>query len=368
VSGGSGVEHCYVHVPFCPTICPFCSFEVLERRAGAVDAYLDRLDVECAETATTHEVAALRTLYFGGGTPSYLRSDEFARLASIIRRRFGWADEVTLEVHPSTASRDRFAAWSDLGVTRFSVGVQSFDDTVLGRLGRNHDAATGARAVEWAQATGRQVSLDLIVAVDGQHVEADLVRAVDSGVGHVSTYTLTIEEGTPFARDGVEVDATAEHDAIVCADEVLGAAGIARYEVSNHARPGSECRHNQAYWDGAWWLGVGPGASAHLPRHDAPGAVRRVNASFDAWLSGEAGETDLLEPSDVAHELVVAGLRRVDGVDLDEVTVRTGVADPSWDEAVAQLVADAMLTRSGGRIAATPTGLLHLDAVTAAFL
>lgn len=368
VSDANSIEHCYVHVPFCPTICPFCSFEVLERRAGTVDAYLDRLDVECAATAATHDVAPLRTLYFGGGTPSYLRSDEFARLVAIIRGRFGWAPEVTLEVHPATASRDRFAAWADLGVTRFSVGVQSFDDDVLVRLGRNHDAAAGERCVEWAQETGQQVSLDLIVAVDGQQVAADLARAVHTGVDHVSTYTLTIEPGTPFARDGVEVDATAEHDAIVAAGEVLGAAGLARYEVSNHARPGSECRHNQAYWDGASWLGVGPGASAHLPRRDAPGAVRRVNAPFDSWLAGSPGETDELDPTDVAHELVVAGLRRVEGVDLDEVTARTGIVDPRWDEVVDLLVASGSLTRSAGRIAATPAGLLHLDAVTAAFL
>ncbi len=368
VSDAASIEHCYVHVPFCPTICPFCSFEVLERRAGAVDAYLDRLDAECAATTETHDVSPLRTLYVGGGTPSYLRSDEFARLAAIIRGRFGWAPEVTLEVHPATASRDRFAAWSDLGVTRFSVGVQSFDDDVLARLGRNHDASAGERCVEWAQDTGRAVSLDLIVAVDGQQVGVDLERAVDTGVDHVSTYTLTIEPGTPFARDGVEVDATGEHDAIVAASEVLGAAGLARYEVSNHARPGSECRHNQAYWDGAWWLGVGPGASAHLPRPGVAGAIRRVNAPFDSWLAGSPGEIDELDPSDVAHELVVAGLRRVEGVDLDEVTARTGVVDPSWADAVDLHVASGLLTRSGRRIAATPAGLLHLDAVTATFL
>ena len=362
------VEHCYVHVPFCPTICPFCSFEVLERRAGAVVAYLDRLDAEAAATADACEVAQLRTIYFGGGTPSYLRADEFERLAGIIRGRLGWAGEVTLEVHPATATRDRFSDWRDLGVTRFSVGVQSFDDDVLARLGRNHDAAAGRRAVDWARNTGAAVSLDLIVAVDGQDVGVDLAEAVATGVDHVSTYTLTIEEGTPFARARVEVDPDAEHDAIVRAGEVLGAAGLRRYEVSNHARPGAECEHNRAYWDGAWWLGLGPGASAHLPGPTGTAALRRKNAPFDRWLAGDPGDVDVLEVVDVAHELVIAGLRRAEGVDLGEVTARTGVVDPTWDEVVAQLAADGLLVVTGARIAATATGLLHLDAVSAAFL
>ena len=364
---GRSIEHCYVHVPFCPTVCPFCNFEVRERRAGSVGAYLDRLEDEAARTVDRLDVAPLRTLYLGGGTPSHLRSDEFARLAAILAGTVGWADEVTLEVHPSTCSPARFARWSDLGVTRFSVGVQSFDDAVLGRLGRNHDGDAGHRAVEWALATGAEVGLDLIVAVDGQDVGADLAAALATGVDHVSTYTLTIEDGTPFARDGVEVDADAEHDAIAAAGEILGGGGLDRYEVSNHARPGHECRHNQAYWDGRWWLGLGPGASAHEPPNDRGVAVRRFGAGFDEWLAGSDGVAEVLDAGEVAAELVIAGLRRVDGVDLAEVGHRTGVID-RWTAPIAELEAAGLLMVDGHRIAVTPAGMVHLDAVSARFV
>ena len=366
---GRRIEHCYVHVPFCPTICPFCSFEVRERRAGAVDAYLTRLDDEAARTNDRVDVGPLRTLYLGGGTPSYLRSHEFERLVEVLRRRVGWAPEVTLEVHPSTCSQRRFSRWRELGITRFSVGVQSFDDEVLSRLGRHHDAASGRQAVEWAVDTGAEVSLDLIVAVEGQDVAADIDAAVASGVEHVSAYTLTVEDGTPFALGGVEVDATAEHDAIMCAGTTLGGSGLERYEVSNHARRGHECRHNQAYWDGRWWLGLGPGASAHEPPPcaGAAAALRRTNPPFERWLAGEEADPELLTPVEVGAELVIAGLRRVKGVDLDEVDRRTGVSG-RWQEAIDDLVAIGHLVVQGNRVAATPAGLLHLDAVSARFV
>lgn len=366
---GRRIEHCYVHVPFCPAICPFCSFEVRERRSGAVDAYLARLDDEVARTCDRVEVGPLRTVYLGGGTPSHLRDHEFERLVEIVRDRLGWAAEVTLEVHPSTCSRRRFSQWCALGVTRFSVGVQSFDDEVLARLGRQHDAASGRRAVEWAVDTGAEVSLDLIVAVEGQDVADDLDAAIATGVDHVSAYTLTIEDGTPFASEGIEVDAIAEHDAIVCAGTVLGGAGLARYEVSNHARPGHECRHNQAYWDGRWWLGLGPGASAHEPPPcpSDSGALRRRNLPFDSWLAGQEPVPDHLSAAEVAAELVVAGLRRVNGVDLAEVHRRTGVSG-HWQEAIDELVESGHIVVEGSRVAATPAGLLHLDAVSGRFV
>ncbi len=155
--------------------------------------------------------------------------------------------------------------WVDLGFTRLSVGVESTDDAVLARLGRSHDAASGMRAVEAALTSGLEVSVDVMTAIEGQDVAADLARVAAEGVDHVSAYVLTIEDGTPFARDRVRVDSDAEVGALDAAETVLGTAGLRRYEVSNHARPGHECRHNLAYWDNRCWLGLGPGAHGHEP-------------------------------------------------------------------------------------------------------
>jgi oxygen-independent coproporphyrinogen-3 oxidase len=310
-AAGSEIRHAYVHVPFCPTICPFCSFDVVERRAGAVAAYLDGLDREAATTVDRLDVAPLRTIYLGGGTPSYLRDAEFERLVAVLRRRIGWADEVTLEVHPSTATRDRVRRWADAGVTRLSVGVQSFDDEVLAALGRSHSAADNHRVVEEALDTGVTVSLDLITAVPGQDLAGELRAAASTGVDHISAYTLTIEPGTPFARDGVEP--AREREALESAASMFGAVGFDRYEVSNHARGGSRCAHNLAYWDNSWWLGLGPGATAHEPAggsraESATGgraewatsgpvvALRRTNPSLDEWLARWSPATTEMGP------------------------------------------------------------------------
>jgi oxygen-independent coproporphyrinogen-3 oxidase len=366
------VEHAYVHVPFCPTICPFCSFEVLERRAGAVDAYLTRLDDDAVAAADRCEVA-LRTLYLGGGTPSYLRDAELERLCDILRTRLGWAtEEITLEIHPSTVSSERIARWVDLGFTRLSVGVESTDDAVLATLGRSHDAATGLRALEAALSSGLEVSVDVMTAIDGQDVSADLARVVAEGVDHVSAYVLTIEEGTPFARDRVVVDSDAEARALDAADDVLGAAGLRRYEVSNHARVGHECRHNLAYWDNRCWLGLGPGAHGHEPApSDAVDAitVRRAQPGFAAWLAGERPDLDPRTATGFLVDGMIAGLRRVDGADLVDLSSRAGVdASAHFEAAIDDVTHAGLATLEAGRLRATATGFRVLDQVAAAFI
>jgi oxygen-independent coproporphyrinogen-3 oxidase len=381
-----------VHVPFCPTICPFCDFHVLERRRGAVDAYLRRLDREAAETSERLEFqpGGLRTIYLGGGTPSHLRDDELARLVEILRRRLGWASrECTLEVHPSTVRPGRVERWRDLGFTRLSVGLQSTDDAVLRFLGRPHDAATGLAALERARrADGLEVSADLITAVPGQDVESDLRAVAARGVDHLSAYTLTIEPGTPFARDGVEVDAHAEADSLRLAGEVLGEYGLLRYEVSNHARPGAESDHNLGYWRNEWYLGLGPSASAYEPRgrDDATGDVvyaagnrgntagalrgwRRTNPTFDRWLAGEAAEPEPVTARDVVVEGLLVGLRLREGVDLARLSGQAGLdVDDVVGEALQRLQRQGRIERDGRRLWATATGMAVLDQVVAEIL
>jgi oxygen-independent coproporphyrinogen-3 oxidase len=401
-TGFDVVQHAYVHVPFCPQVCPFCSFHVVRRRPGVVAAYLARLDVDAADVASRYDVA-LDTTYLGGGTPSSLRIDELASLLGSLRRRFGsLGDEVTLEVHPATASAQRFAAWRDLGVTRFSIGLESTDDAVLARLGRAHSAADGLRAAEWALdavggTSGSTVSVDLMCAIGGQDIDAELERIAARGVDHVSCYTLTIEEGTPFERDGVEVDPDVAADAFDAAGSTLGAAGIARYEVSNHAQVGHECRHNLGYWRSEWWLGLGPSAAALLPPRPSPArprphsrsvlraapdlgplaeqnggeivGARAVNPRLDRWLVGDPPEVEVLDGPAFVADALVAGLRPVDGVDLVALSARTGVdVGARYGAAISELVDDGLATFDGMRLAATPAGMRVLDGVTARLL
>ncbi len=370
-AAGSQVRHAYVHVPFCPTICPFCSFDVVERRAGAVAAYLERLDVELAETVDRLEVQALESIYLGGGTPSYLRDAEMARLLDLLAGRLGPAGEVTLEVHPATVGPGSLRRWVDQGITRLSLGVQSFDDAVLARLGRQHSADTNRRIVAEALATGATVSLDFITAIEGQDVAQDLRAAAATGVHHVSAYTLTIEDGTPFARDGVEP--VEEREALDAASAVLGESGFTRYEVSNHSRPGARCAHNLGYWNNDWWVGVGPGASSHEPAGGADTgavAIRRTNPSLGAWLEGgDPVDHRRLDAEDWAIDAVLMGLRMVEGVDLAAVGRRAGVdAATLVGTELEELVAGGRLVREGDRVRATAVGLVHLDAVMRALV
>ena len=393
------IRHLYVHVPFCPTVCPFCSFEVTERRGGLVAGYLDRIAVE-AEALAAQYPHRLETIYIGGGTPSHLRDAELARLFGTIRGAFGdaavgAAAEVTMEVHPATASRRRLERWIELGVNRFSVGVQSFDDAVLDRLGRGHSAAVGRRALELALEVASdagstadglpnvRVAMDVMTAIEAQDPAADLAAAAASGVDHISAYTLTIEPGTPFAAREVEVDPEAEGRALDAASEVLGAAGLVRYEVSNHARRGHESRHNLAYWDNAWWSSLGPGASSHLPPSDADlgvdcdlVAIRRTSAALGPWLDGHPGEVDPRDTEGYVIDGVLAGLRRVTGVDLVELGSKVGLGrdevESRWGPAVEEVDVKRWVTveRSGGALSLVPTsaGMLVLDQVAAAFL
>jgi putative oxygen-independent coproporphyrinogen III oxidase len=371
------LDHLYVHVPFCPSICPFCSFHVLTRRPGAVDAYLDGLERELDEVAARYGRGPLRTVYLGGGTPSHLTAAELERLVGSIRARFdGWdAAEVTIEAHPGNVGPALAMAWRELGVTRASLGVQSTFDHVLRALGRPHDAATALAALDTLLGVdGWTVSVDVITAVDGQDVEADLRRLASTGVDHLSAYTLTIEPGTPFARRRVTVDPDAELRALRLAGEVLPTYGLHRYEVSNHARPGAVCAHNQAYWAGRFWVGVGPSAASHEPGpDDAHPAQRRSNPPFAQWLEGDRGTPEVLAAADVLREATFTGLRTTAGIDLAALRARFPTIDDEEFEAIVgaparRAVEEGTLELAAGHLRATAAGLLVLDRVGADFL
>lgn len=396
------IRHAYIHVPFCPSICPYCDFHVLERRGDLVERYLARLDEEARELGQRYDVQ-LDTLYLGGGTPSFLRDDEMRTLAASLRRHLGWGRlENTLEINPGTVSPARAALWRELGFDRASVGIQSLDDATLRFLGRQHTAQAARGAVIELLAAGFRVSGDLITAVAGQPLEHDIAGLVVLGVEHVSAYTLTIEPGTPFARRGVEVDEDDERRGFEQTETLLTGAGFERYEISNYARtPGARSRHNRAYWTGEYFLGLGPGGAGYYPpsqnrdarmSQETGGAApddlppqptatlpdlspeqvlpfRRTNPHLHEWLTGAEGEPEFLAPSDVATDAFFMGLRLREGVHLPTVSRRSGLDVPArYGAVIDDHIRRGLLERDGEHLRATPQGWWRLNSVVAALM
>lgn len=354
------MKHLYVHVPFCPTICPYCDFHVVRRHGGVVAAYLERLTQE-ARTLHEQYPGPLQTLYFGGGTPSFLRSAELRALFAALPWDIGGA-EVTMETNPGTLNAERLQLLRSLGVNRLSLGVQSFQDGVLQTLGRAHARKGALKAVEMSLEAGFRTSLDLILGLPGQNPEADLREARALGVGHISAYTLQIEPGTPFELANLHTDEEQEALAFEKAEEILGEAGFVRYEVSNFALPHQESQHNRVYWQLGFWGALGPGAAAHLPAHPRKAlyAIRATNPPLPRWLAGEAPVVEEIGPLEHAREALMLGLRLREGVEVGRLEARTGLALwPALAPIVAKLVEEGRLEANGRRLRATNLSTLH---------
>ena len=363
----------YLHVPFCPQVCPYCDFHKMRRAAGLVEAYVARI-VDEAAAAAERWPGPLDTVYVGGGTPSHLSDAELDAVLGAIAR--GWdglgAVETTLEADPLTFDRARAARWRAQGITRVSIGLQSTQDDVLRFLGRSHRGGDGLQAIADARAAGLEVSADVITAVPGQDAERDLRAVAAAGADHVSVYTLTVEAHTPFARRGVTVDDDRAADDFDLAEAVLGEHGFERYEVSNHARPGHRSRHNPVYWRGGACLALGPGAAGLLPA--APGAapdvvaVRTMNPPIKAWLRGDPPERTPLDGRGFALEKLMTGLRTVEGVDLNGLRATTGIdVATTFPDALATALRHGLLALDGPRLRATRAGVRVLNAVLRGF-
>jgi oxygen-independent coproporphyrinogen-3 oxidase len=376
-------RHAYVHVPFCRHRCGYCDFTLVAGRDDLVDRYFAALARELERipraAESEHESACLDldTLYLGGGTPSHLGPDGLRRLFALLRDRLRPTSdaEVSLEANPLDVTAEFVAAARDCGVTRVSLGGQSLDAATLRALDRDHEPDDVRRAVGRLQDAGLAVSLDLMTAAPGQSlaaVERDLAAAAALSPEHVSVYCLTWEQGTAFAaarRRGelAEVPEDLERAMFEAAIDRLEAAGYEHYEVSNFARPGRRCRHNEAYWDCRPWEAVGPGAA----RFD--GRTRITNhRSTTAWmtrvLAGEdcSGDVDAMSIEDAARERLVVGLRRRDGVDRAAFRAASGCdLDAVAGPAVARWVAAGLATDLGPHIRLTRAGLLVSDTLWA---
>ena len=364
-------RHIYVHVPFCARRCAYCDFAIAVRAHVPVDEYVDALERELTVRLGTAPAPDARppidTLYFGGGTPSRLGGAGVARAAETLSRWFAWDDaaEVTLEVNPDDVTPDAARAWRAAGVTRASIGSQTFDPAALAWMRRGHSAEQVERAVADLRASGiDELSLDLIFALPDAVTRdwpADLGRALALAPTHLSLYGLTVEPGTPLGRwtargDVREADEDRYADEFTAAHALLTAAGYEHYEVSNFARPGRRARHNSAYWRGVPYLGLGPSA------HGFDGRRRRWNASaYAEWVRAVAAGRDPMagdEPIDgdaAAAEMVYLGLRTRDGLVLaaGEAERAGRWVDAGWGEL------------DGNRLRLTAAGWLRLDSLAA---
>ncbi|MFN4157090.1 MAG: radical SAM family heme chaperone HemW [Gemmobacter sp.] len=334
--GGFGI---YVHWPFCESKCPYCDFN--SHVAARIDEGQWRVsylrEIERVGRDTPGRV--VQTVFLGGGTPSLMSPELVGAILTQIRSTWRCVNdlEVTLEANPGSVEAGRFAGYRDAGVNRVSIGVQSLRNTDLRRLGRRHDAAEARAAIELALSLFPRVSFDLIYARQDQSLadwRAELHEACAFGTQHLSLYQLTIEPGTPFAARHARLGLRGLPDEDLASDlyettqEICEAAGLPAYEVSNHARPGEESRHNTIYWQAGDYVGVGPGAHGRLTIEGQRWATEAVRAPH-AWLAGSrTGETELsrlcLAPRDQAIEYIMMGMRLRSGLDLRRLSQMLG--------------------------------------------
>lgn len=377
-------RHVYVHVPFCRHRCGYCDFTLVAGRDDLIDRYfaalareLERLPRAATAAESMADPACLQfdTLYLGGGTPSHLGPTGLRRMFGILHERLRPAAdaEVTVEANPLDVIDSFVVAARDCGVTRVSLGGQSLDAATLRALDRDHAPDDVRAATARLLDAGLVVSLDLMTAAPGQSlagVEADLAAAIALGVQHVSVYCLTWEKGTAFeaARRRGELrpaEESIERAMFEAAIDRLEAAGFEHYEVSNFARAGFRCRHNEAYWDCRPWEAFGPGAA----RFD--GRTRITNhRSTTSWmtkvLAGDdfTGDVDAMTAEQAARERVVIGLRRRDGLDRAAFHAVSGFAlDAVAGAAIARWGAAGLATDDGRRVRLTRAGLLVSDAL-----
>ncbi len=369
-----GPRAAYVHVPFCAHHCGYCDFAIATGQDDQIELYLDALAAEMAALGTPQPV---RTLFLGGGTPTHLSAAQLQRLLSILRRWLlldaGAETEFSVECNPDTLTADKIDVLADHGVTRVSLGAQSFDAEMLRTLERAHDPGEIARAVARVRRRIDNVSLDLIFGVPGQTEcgwRADLERALSLGPDHLSTYGLTYEKGTPLwkrRRRGLvrALDEDTELALYVLAIDTLEAAGLEHYEISSFARPGRRCRHNEVYWANEAYFGFGMGAARYVHGRRELN-TRDLHRYLRRALSGESvtWQSEELGPEERARETMAVQLRRAEGIDRIAFRAQTGFdLDALAGPALRHLVEQGFLAEDGGGVRLTRPGKYVADAV-----
>ena len=367
----------YLHWPFCQSKCPYCDFN--SHVSGKVDQarWLSAFQAEIERVGVMTEGRILNTVFFGGGTPSLMEPALVQGILDQVRATWTLANdvEITLEANPGSVEASRFEGYATAGVNRVSLGIQSLDDADLRRLGRMHSVDEARAAIAIAQATFDRVSIDLIYARQDQSLAAwrdELARALDFGTSHLSLYQLTIEDGTVFGQmhakhllKGLPEENLAA-DMFELTQEITSAAGLPAYEVSNHARPGDESRHNLIYWRMGDYAGIGPGAHGRLTLPTGRFASEAERAP-GAWLAktsalpGAAERAERLSPEDRASEYLMFALRLREGASLDRYADLAG--QPLSESSLNQVETLGLLQRDQDRVKTTDTGVMMLNGV-----
>lgn len=370
----------YVHWPWCVRKCPYCDFNSHASGTVPETRYVEALLQELEREAHWAGSREIRTIYFGGGTPSLMSAEGFTALLDGIRQRVCVASdaEISMEANPGTADEAKFEAYAEAGVNRLSLGIQSFDDASLKRLGRIHDRAAAVRALEKAVRIFPRVNADLMFGLPFETVERlrdEVAALVDSKTTHVSCYQLTIESGTAFAKwvpEGLpDEDLAADlQEAVV---SLLVRAGFVRYEVSSYAKSGEICRHNLNYWTFGDYLAIGAGAHAKMTTEN--GILRTARfANPERYMRAvEEGvapyeEIRRVTAEELPFEFMLNALRLTAGVPKRLWTERTGLSDDVIAERVAQLRDEGLWTTEADRIGTSPRGFAFLSSVQEAFL
>jgi len=371
----------YVHLPWCLRKCPYCDFNSHEVKDGALatdtaETYLAALRADLEAALPLIWGRQVVSIFIGGGTPSLFNPEQIAQLLSDIRARLPLEPgcEITLEANPGTFERERFAGFRRAGVTRLSVGVQSFDDAQLKALGRVHSAAQAREALAEAASAFETFNLDLMYALPGQTLD-DLAREIDTALSfqppHLSIYHLTIEPNTVFATRTPEhlPDADLASDMLDLITERTGAAGLGRYEVSAYARDGHRCAHNLNYWQFGDYLGIGAGAHSKLSfPHRVLRQVRwREPAAFMAQANKVSNENEVAR-KELPFEFMLNALRLKEGVTLTQFLERTGLPPSSIASALETARGRGLLTADASRIQPTERGFDFLSDLQQLFL
>lgn len=368
---GQNPTAAYLHIPFCAHHCGYCDFAVTAGRDELIDDYLDALELELNRLAEPH---AVRTIFIGGGTPTYLNLRQIARLLAAVNHWFPGPDrEFSIESTPDSLDADKIACMKDQGVTRISVGIQSFRPDSLAVLDRRHRAEQIPLATTLVRDAGLELSLDLIFGAPGSTLEgwkSDLLRAIDLLPDHVSTYGLTYETGTPLwkhRKAGRVIPLTDDTEAAMydAAMTILPEHGYEQYEVSNFAKQGKRCRHNETYWANGAHFGIGVGAAAYVQ------GVRTLNCrnTVDYITRLREGRSPVFQREqlvgiDLAAETVTTQLRRVEGIEWSAFHEQTGFdLKHGVGGKIADLTGHGLLTTDDRGVRLTRRGFPLTDAI-----
>ncbi len=374
----------YIHIPFCERHCAYCDFNVytLKEQSDLPSRTVEAICREISrESGQLNEKATVPTIFFGGGTPTYLGADALGQILRTLRQHFNVEDnaEITAEANPGTSDAAKFQQMREYGFNRLSVGVQAFHDMLLRQLDRTHTAKEAEYALNAARTAGfSNLSLDLMFRLPGQSMQ-DWQQSVDTAVSinpeHISLYGLTLEPGTRYERlhAGGRLqlpDEELETAMYEYAISTLKVSGYHHYEVSNFARPGWESRHNMTYWDNNEYLGFGPGAVSYLGGRRWK--AERVPLKYIEKSSADvnlAVEEEILPKEQALAESMMVGIRKLDGLDLERLSTRYSVTVESYySDELRQLQEDGLITLRSGVLKLTHRGLLVADTVAAAFI